>query len=742
MVDAGAAPARPLPAIPGFSDLLQIGRGGCSIVYAATQDAFGRRVALKVVDLDGDDARRCEREARALGRLSGIDHVVQVHQVLSASDGRPVLVMTLMPSSVDRVLNESGPVSPEIALTWLDQVGGALDAAHLAGVAHRDIKPGNLLLSARGEAFLADFGIAALDDQANTVSSLSVSPPHAPPERLMGAEAAPRSGDLYSLASTFYAVLTGSAPFGTAQDGGVFGLTQRVVGDEVPQRDLGPHTHEVFRRGLAKDPRLRFGTASEFAAALRSALKSDGTLTADRESVAIHSARSVIEAAIDADLTTVRPVGGSVQPGRRRRVPLVLVSAFLLCAVVAATAWAATRQADEETRGTPISSDGVHTCVAVAERLRCWGSDQEGQLGDGSSGGRGVQPVNVLDLGPVTSVTNGDNHTCAAGNGMLWCWGRNWAGQVGPGAGTQTATPIEVDLGRPVLLAAAGRQHTCAVTDDGAVWCWGRDDWGQAGGRGVVEPEPSAPDDVEKNRSIVREPARLTELPASAADLTAGDAFTCASLTDGTVWCWGSDQWGELGDGGTGGPAIGRGAPRPVVDIDDAVAVTAGTGHVCALRSDTSLACWGDNSTGQLGLDPAVSPVATSPAVVPGLTDVVRVSAGGSLVDREGTLGVIGHTCAVLEGGELQCWGDNSLGQLGDGTTQSSWRPRTVDVPRARAVAAGGAGKPKDATWLPQASTCVLTDGGDVWCWGSNRYGQLGNGTTEPSASPGEVQPS
>lgn len=264
----------PVPVVEGFSQLVEIGRGGFSVVYSAVQAGLDRQVALKVVNSFNEDNGRFIHEAQAMGALSEVAHVLLAYQITTTSDGRPVLVLPLMPDSLARRLTE-GSCEPQSVAKWAIQLGGAIDAVHRLGVYHRDIKPQNVLLSADGDAFLIDFGICSSDSWTSSTTTMqSLSPLHAPPERFDGDNKHPSQGDVYSFASTIFTALAGRPPFGTADDGGARGLLARIASDTLPSIEGVPESvNHVLARAMAKRPEERHPLAATFARELSAALE-------------------------------------------------------------------------------------------------------------------------------------------------------------------------------------------------------------------------------------------------------------------------------------------------------------------------------------------------------------------------------------------------------------------------------------------------------------------------------------
>jgi alpha-tubulin suppressor-like RCC1 family protein len=339
-----------------------------------------------------------------------------------------------------------------------------------------------------------------------------------------------------------------------------------------------------------------------------------------------------------------------------------------------------------------ISAGSRHTCAQLAGgTAACWGLNWPGQLGDGGYHSRWQpQPVAGLDEG-VMDIAAGMQATCAVVGDAVRCWGRNDYGQLGDGTFEDRRTPVDViNLPGEAVAVANAYTFTCAQLRDGAVACWGRNpSWELPG-----SIPPSQPDVV---------------ISEDAASITGGILFACARMTDGRIQCWGTNGEGQLG----------RAWPSPfgqvdyVLGIAHAVAVDAGGSHTCAALTDGGVQCWGDNQFGQLGsgsLRPAYVPTS-----VLGLAGtVVAITAGGD------------HSCAILQDGLAQCWGRNEHAQLGDGTFIDRTTPVTVT-----AVA-----EPLVAISAGDTHTCALTKRGEVQCWGDNAVGQLG---VDPGWTPGQI---
>ena len=357
---------------------------------------------------------------------------------------------------------------------------------------------------------------------------------------------------------------------------------------------------------------------------------------------------------------------------------------------------------------TAIDGGIGHTCGRDPDqlvKLRCWGLNDSGQIGNGTKRNSLVAfGVAVVQGSFVSAFSTGSDHTCAIlNNNKLNCWGKNGAGQLGIGSDVDTVIPTEVGLGtgKTAKAVSAGVTHTCAILNDNKVKCWGEGSKGQLG-NGTNNDSTS--------------PVSVTMTSNTADKISAGFEHTCAILDDDKVYCWGEGGSGQLGRGST------TDSNTPVaVTLDSARTATdirVGSGHSCALLDDKSVVCWGENTSGQLG-DRSTSN-RTTPVSVP-----LGSGRTATAIHAKGF-----QTCAILDDGSLLCWGRNHRGQLGDGTTAHRNTPVAVDLGEGRTATAVGGGV---------NHTCAILDDESVVCWGDNYFGQAGVSTSHRGDQAGEM---
>jgi alpha-tubulin suppressor-like RCC1 family protein len=300
---------------------------------------------------------------------------------------------------------------------------------------------------------------------------------------------------------------------------------------------------------------------------------------------------------------------------------------------------------EADLRFVALATGMEHTCgLDGAGVAYCWGANDAGQLGDGSRRDRN-SPVPVRTDLRFSTLAAGAAHTCGlAGGGIAVCWGRNGNGQLGDGTRTDSPSPHTVGAGLVFRTLFAGWNHTCGVTPSGNAWCWGANSDGQLGdGTRLDRLEP-----------------KLVLVPGSVEAMVAGRSHTCG-IGDQGVLCWGDNGVGQLGDG----TQDDRLVPDVVSGLPSApTMLAAGAQHTCALVTDGSTFCWGQNLYGQLG--DGTTENRASPVRVSGDVSLSRIHAGGAL------------TCGLTTGGEEYCWGLNQDGQLGDGSRISRHTPTRV----------------------------------------------------------------
>ncbi len=345
-----------------------------------------------------------------------------------------------------------------------------------------------------------------------------------------------------------------------------------------------------------------------------------------------------------------------------------------------------------------IAAGEAHTCGLKADgTVWCWGDNAAGQLGDATNEPR-LAPVRVGDLTDLVAIATGSHHSCAIGDkGHGWCWGDNASGQLGSGSIIPSNVPVAVvGLGHAETLAT-GANHTCATTTSGEAYCWGDNTSGQLGDGSTTGQQVAT-------RVVVG--AGLT----TAMQIAAGGQHSCAVREDDTVWCWGDNGHGQLGDGTTDE------SPLPIaVDVSGGYPggsiLSAGLSHTCSRDSSGLAWCWGEGTSRRLGN--GFTADAQSPSLVNDIDAVIDIAAGGM------------HSCAVVIGGEAWCWGRGAEGQLGSGTSPMGAEPVVVvDASAVHTITAG------------TAHSCVIITDGTAWCWGANDEGQLGDTTSLSTEAP------
>lgn len=332
-----------------------------------------------------------------------------------------------------------------------------------------------------------------------------------------------------------------------------------------------------------------------------------------------------------------------------------------------------------------VSAGHSHSCALLTSgAIRCWGSNDFGQLGDGTTTMRLI-PVAVRGIATAVAISAGHTHTCALlADRTVRCWGENLHGELGDGTRTRRTTPVAVlGLANVTAIAASdsivGSAHTCALLLDRTVRCWGANRDGQLG-------------DGTRTERLV--PVTVRGVSGATA-IAAGVRDGCAIVAGGTVTCWDTTT-------------------RTISGVAGATAIASGERHGCALIDSGALRCWGQNLSGELGTGTTFGWTDGSVAVV-GIGSATAVTVDGS------------HTCARLADGSPRCWGDNWRGALGNGTSTASSLPGAVTgLPSIEAIDAGA------------SHTCAVS-GGAVHCWGGGDLGALGTGSTASVLVPAPV---
>ena len=370
-----------------------------------------------------------------------------------------------------------------------------------------------------------------------------------------------------------------------------------------------------------------------------------------------------------------------------------------------------------------ISVGGAHSCVIVSGRIFCWGANDTGQLGDGTTTTR-LSPVEVLGAGAGGSesdwdaVSAGHDHTCGLRAGRIWCWGANDGGQLGDATEVSHPQPVQVlgddggDAWDDWDAVVAGDRFSCGRRD-GRLYCWGLN---QLGGLGAGGGD-----------------ARVgaSQIPLAVVDDSNGDPWTdwttvsvagsaTCGLRQGEAWCWGADAAGQAGHGEA--YEFGRFFPVRVASGEDGkawwsdwLAVHPGGEHTCGLRGG-QVWCWGDNTAANLGQGER-----TVRELVP---LQVKTDGGEAGWDDWDAIAIGAFSCGLRDG-SAYCWGIRAPGQ--------------PELPTAVPGADGGSPFPDwDVLAAPSQHTCGVR-ANEVWCFGKNDVGQLGDGTIADRDTPVRV---
>lgn len=292
-----------------------------------------------------------------------------------------------------------------------------------------------------------------------------------------------------------------------------------------------------------------------------------------------------------------------------------------------------------------------------------------------------------------TSIAMGDFFSCAlTPAGIPWCWGTFTLNSIA--ATWYHDTPTEIPGAAPLRSLTAGNLHACGLTADGSAWCWGRNREGQLGTADTT--------------------ASMTPRPVSGGlhftQLLGGESMTCGLVGSGATWCWGRNTFGSLSTLANGT------VPVQLTGAPDFQALFGGLWHTCGITSAGASYCWGSNVHSQLGLGAGAAASVLAPTLVTG-GGGLRAAAGSNF-----------SNCALDAAGRILCWGDNTVGELGDGTQNEYSTPHLIPGSRTFQSVSGN------------ANQFCARSGAEAWCWGNNANGELGDGTQTPAFRPVRVK--
>ena len=343
----------------------------------------------------------------------------------------------------------------------------------------------------------------------------------------------------------------------------------------------------------------------------------------------------------------------------------------------------------------------LYTCGTNSDGLAyCWGYDSNGRLGDGMGSGNRLTPSSVLGEHVWSTMSAAQYHTCGAtGSSALYCWGKNESGRLGDGTTADRTTPTQIGTDQSWTTVSAGYDHTCAVTTSGVGYCWGDNTYGKLGTDDLPSVDQLSPTAVSGSYSWK--------------SISAGESFSCGVTTAAEGYCWGQNSYGQLGIGTRSNLDVITAVPTLVNGSHSWKVISVGQSQACGITNSGEAYCWGRNDYGQVG--DGTTEHGTAPTLVSGGHTWQSISAG------------VSHTCAVTASGDAYCWGSGSNSRLGTGGPSFSGHPTPNLVSGSHSWSSISAG------WR---NTCGLTTSGEAYCWGDNTRGQIGNGTTIESHEP------